>query len=135
MENKQMILIDTGVFFDYFEKDEVICQELDDIGFENILISSVSVAEVYFGMRSKEARKIKELIKKFNIYHLDKEVSIRFLELMLAHIDKRIAIPDALIASIALSANVKLYTLNRKDFNYIEGIKLYNPKNKISKIV
>jgi predicted nucleic acid-binding protein len=49
---------------------------------------------------------------------------------MLAHIDKRIAISDTLIASVALTANIKLFTLNRKDFNYIEGKKLYNPKRK-----
>jgi tRNA(fMet)-specific endonuclease VapC len=128
MEVKKMILIDTGIFFDFFHEEERTCRELDHLGFDRLLISSISVAEVYYGMKKKEVRKTRELVRKFNVYHVDKEVSERFLKLMLAHIDKRIAIPDALIAAIALTLNVELFTLNRKDFNYIEGLKLYNPR-------
>jgi tRNA(fMet)-specific endonuclease VapC len=39
-----------------------------------------------------------------------------------------LALPDALIASTALVYNLDLYTTNRKDFDFIEGIKLYNPQ-------
>ncbi len=101
---------------------------MDFLGYERLLISSITVAEVYFGMKTKEKRQTQELIRKFNIYHTDKEISKRFLQLMLSNLNKRIAIPDALIAATALEANVELFTLNRKDFDYIERLKLYNPK-------
>jgi len=37
-----------------------------------------------------------------------------------------LSLPDGLIASTALIENVPLYTLNKKDFKYIEGIQFYN---------
>jgi tRNA(fMet)-specific endonuclease VapC len=37
-------------------------------------------------------------------------------------------IPDALIASIALAENLEILTYNRKDFDFIDDIKLFNPK-------
>ena len=37
----------------------------------------------------------------------------------------KLNIPDALIASTALVNQVELYTLNRKDFLFITGLKLY----------
>ncbi len=46
---------------------------------------------------------------------------------MLAYLDDRIAVPDGLIAAVALVHRVELFTFNRKDFDYIKGLKLYNP--------
>lgn len=37
----------------------------------------------------------------------------------------KLTIPDALIASTALVKNLALYTLNIKDFRFIEGLSLY----------
>jgi tRNA(fMet)-specific endonuclease VapC len=128
METKQLILCDSGVLIEYFRGNQNVLDELDFLGFSRLLISSVTAAEIYFGMKKREKRKTVELINKFNIYHVDKEISLRFLQLMLSNLDNKIAIPDAIIAATALTANVKLYTFNRKDFDYIEGLKLYNPK-------
>ena len=128
METKKLILCDTGIFFELFHQDPDVCRELDHLGFERLLLSSVSVAEVYYGMKKRETRETRELVRRFNVYHIDKEISQRFLQLMLAYPDHRVALPDALIASTALVANVELFTLNRKDFDYIEGIRLYDPK-------
>ena len=125
---KRLILCDTGIFFDLFHQDPNVCRELDHLGFSRLLISSVSVAETYYGMKKRETRETRELVKRFSIYHTDKEVSRKFLQLMLAYPDHRMAIPDAFIAATALVANVELFTLNRKDFDYVEGLKLYNPK-------
>jgi tRNA(fMet)-specific endonuclease VapC len=38
----------------------------------------------------------------------------------------KLTIPDALIAATALVNNVDLYTLNVKDFRFIEGVNLYS---------
>ncbi|SNX43599.1 hypothetical protein SAMN05421731_101641 [Acinetobacter puyangensis] len=37
----------------------------------------------------------------------------------------KLSLADALIAATAIEQNMILYTLNYKDFHFIEGIKLY----------
>jgi predicted nucleic acid-binding protein len=128
VSTKKLILCDTGVFFELFHQNPIICQELDHLGFERLMISSVSVAEAYYGMKKRETKETRSLVRHFNMYHIDKEISQRFLQLMLAYPNHRIALPDALIAATALMLNIELFTLNRKDFDYIEGLRLYNPK-------
>ncbi len=39
----------------------------------------------------------------------------------------KLCIPDALIAATALIYSIELYTLNSKDFQFIENIQLYKP--------
>jgi predicted nucleic acid-binding protein len=39
----------------------------------------------------------------------------------------KLSIPDALIASTALVHKIDLYTLNLKDFRFIEGLNLHEP--------
>ena len=34
-------------------------------------------------------------------------------------------IPDALVAVTALSKNIQLFTYNKKDFEFIDGVSLY----------
>ncbi|MFN4255517.1 MAG: type II toxin-antitoxin system VapC family toxin [Saprospiraceae bacterium] len=128
MATKKVILCDTNIFIDYFHGDERIARELDFLGFGRLAVSVVSVAEIYFGMRKREAAKTKELLRKFNVLHLDKEVSMLFIQFMLGYHERGIAVPDALIAASTVRNNVELFTLNRSDFEFIEGLKLYNPK-------
>ena len=40
----------------------------------------------------------------------------------------KITIPDALIAATALVHDISLYTLNIKDFRFIEELNLYKPR-------
>lgn len=124
---KKIVLCDTDVFINFFHEDERITNELDYLGFERLAMSVVSIAEIYFGMRKREALATKELIRKFNVFHLNKEVSNLFIQFMLGYHDKGIRIPDALIAATAVSSNVELFTLNRVDYDFIKGLKLYNP--------
>jgi tRNA(fMet)-specific endonuclease VapC len=37
----------------------------------------------------------------------------------------KLAMPDGLIAASALAHHLELYTLNIKDYKFIEGLKLY----------
>ena len=39
----------------------------------------------------------------------------------------KLTIPDALIAATALTQNIGLYTLNLKDFRFIQQLNLYQP--------
>lgn len=130
MGKTQLILCDTGIFLDYFRGNINMLAELEEIGFERLAISSISIAEIYFGMYKREERQTKEAIKKFNKYHLNKDISQNFLSLMLSYKSYNLAIPDALIASTAISNNLELFTHNTKDFDFIEDINLYKPKRR-----
>ena len=45
--------------------------------------------------------------------------------------NREILIADLLIASVALDYNLKLYTFNRKDFDFISNIDLHNTRRKL----
>lgn len=128
MEKKKIILCDTNILIDFFHGDDRVTQELDYLTFDRLAVSVVSVAEIYYGMRKKEATATRDLVRKFNHLHLDKEISKLFIQFVLGYKDMRIGIPDALIAATALVNNVELYTHNRKDFDFIDNLKLYNPR-------
>lgn len=128
MGKKQIMLCGTDVFIDFFHEDERIIKELDHLTFDRLALTAVSVGEIYFGMRKRETNKTRALIGKFGLFHIDKEASKQFLQLMLGYKEKGLKIPDALIAAVAIINNLELFTLNRKDYDFIKGLKLYNPK-------
>ena len=128
MAAKKIILCDTNIFIELFHENNRILQELDYLGFDRLAISVIAVGEIYYGMRKRETARTKDLIRKFNLYHLDKETSNLFIQFMLGYRDKGISVPDALVAATAVSHNVELFTLNRSDFEFIKGIKLYNQR-------
>ncbi len=43
----------------------------------------------------------------------------------------KLAMPDALIAATAICNNLKIFTLNKKDFEFIKGIEFYKPTQKM----
>jgi hypothetical protein len=59
---------------------------------------------------------------------MDEEISTLTLSLLEMYaLSHRLNLPDALIAATALRYNLSLYTLNIKDFRFIEGLSLYKP--------
>ena len=125
-EKNLMILCDTNIIIEILKGNEETIKIMESIGLENIAISSVTVMELYFGaLNKRELNKIKKHLKALNIAHFDNDVS----ELAVSMIESyskshRIQIPDAIIAATALSLEIKLFTLNLKDFRYIDGLKL-----------
>lgn len=128
MAQKKLILCDSNILFDYFRGIPTMLRELNDLGFERLSISVFSEAEMYAGMRTSEKRATVETINKFNIIELDAEISRQLARLMWEHYAKRPAVPDMIIAATALVYPVELFTFNKKDFNFIEGISFYQPK-------
>lgn len=128
MGKKKIILCDTDVFIDYFHEEERIIKEFDYLTFERLALTPIAIGEIYFGMRKRETDKTKAIIGKFGIFHIDKEASKMFLQLMLGYKEKGLKVPDGLIAAIAIVNNIELFTLNRKDYDFIEELKLYSPK-------
>jgi predicted nucleic acid-binding protein len=125
-EKNLMILCDTNVIIETLKGDEKTIKIMESIGLENIAISSVTVMELYFGaLNKRELNKIKKHLKALNIVHFDNDVSELAVSMIESYSKSHgLQIPDAIIAATALSLEIKLFTLNLKDFRYIDGLKL-----------
>jgi len=122
-----MILCDTNVIIETLKGDDKTIRIIEKIGLENIAISSITVMELYFGaLNKRELNKIKKYLKALNVVHFDNTVSELAVSMIESYSKSHgLQIPDAIIASTALSAEIKLFTLNLKDFRYIDGLNLH----------
>jgi tRNA(fMet)-specific endonuclease VapC len=72
--------------------------------------------------------KIQKHLNRLHNLPIDPSISSQFIQLMERYsLSHKLAIPDALIAATALVHGLELYTLNIKDFRFIENLKLYHP--------
>ena len=122
-----MILCDTNVIIETLKGDEKTIKIVERLGLENIAISSVTVMELYFGaLNKRELSKIRKHLKALNIVHFDNDISELAVSMIESYSKSHgLQIPDAIIAATALSFELKLFTLNLKDFKYIDGLNLY----------
>ncbi len=125
-EKNLMILCDTNVIIEILKGNEKTIKIIESIGLENIAISSVTVMELYFGaLNKRELSKIKKHLKALNIVHFDNDISELAVSMIESYSKSHgLQIPDAIIAATALSFEMKLFTLNLKDFKYIDGLNL-----------
>ncbi len=126
-EKNLMILCDTNVIIEILKGNEKTIKIIESIGLENIAISSVTVMELYFGaLNKRELSKITKHLKALNIVHFDIDISELAVSMIEIYSKSHgLQIPDAIIAATALSFEMKLFTLNLKDFKYIDGLNLY----------
>jgi predicted nucleic acid-binding protein len=123
------ILFDTNVLFRFMEGDESTKSILDKIGKERTSFSIITTAEAFAGCSKIEFAILKSVFANYTIYHLSNESSTIFNGLIQSYHTRHSKwIPDALIASIAIANNLELFTYNRKDFDFIKDLKLFNPK-------
>lgn len=125
-----MVLCDTNILINAFNGNLKTINELENIGFDNILLSSITVMELLQGMSNKtEISKIKKKIKYYDILHLDKKISEKSVELIEKYkLSHNLQIPDAIIGASAIVHRINLFTYNLKDFSYLPNILLYKFK-------
>lgn len=125
-----LVLCDTNILIEFYKNNLVIVSELKTIGLYRLGISVITKAELYFGALNKsELLKIKRHLGLLDCIPVDIKISEVFIRLMESYaLSHKLSIPDALIAATAIVHNLELYTLNTKDFRYIDGIRLYVPK-------
>ncbi|MCC6603273.1 MAG: type II toxin-antitoxin system VapC family toxin [Anaerolineae bacterium] len=126
-----MILCDTNVLIEFYKNNPQVNQILRDVGKDNLAISIVTEAELYFGALNKaELQMIQRHLASLHRFGLDTAVSNQFLQLMKTYsLSHKLSIPDALIAATALVHQVELFTFNVKDFHFIPGLDLFDIKN------
>lgn len=122
-----MILCDTNIFIEYYKNNDGIIQALRSIGAENIAVSVITKAELFYGAKDKrELAMMDKHLSLCHCYSIDVEISTLFSSLMKEYaLSHKASIPDMLIAATAIMQDVELFTLNIKDFRFIPDIKLY----------
>ena len=122
-----MILCDTNIFIEIFRNRSYMETILADIGFDNILVSDVIKAELFFGAKNKnELQSIEKHLSNFLSLTIRPEISKMAVELVKNYcLPQKLKFPDALIAATAIFHDIELFTLNAKDFKFISNIKLY----------
>ncbi len=118
-----VIFADTNIIINFLKKDEDTLKTIDS--FEHVYINDIVLMELFQGARdTKELRFIKKNILKFEILNTHQEIISLARNILekytLSHNTK---IMDAIIAATVISYDLKLYTLNKKDFKYLNQIK------------
>jgi len=126
-----MVLCDTNIFIEIYKGNDLIIENFKEIGQDNVAISDVSCAELLYGARNRnELKLIRKDINKLIVLPISTIVSTHAVKLVeefsLSH---NFNLPDALIASTAIVHNIKLYTLNLKDFKFLNDIALFTTSN------
>ena len=119
----EKILLDTNILIEILKGNQNIVNKIEN--FTSILcISSITVMELYYGAINKaELFNLKKFVSLFKIIEIDENISNISTELIFEYAKSHnLTIPDSLIASTAISKNLKLYTLNLKDFRFIDGL-------------
>lgn len=119
-----IVFVDTNIVIEYLKGNESVIQTL--YRYDTVYINDVVIMELYQGARDKrELNYIKKNILRFEVLKMNHEIIVLAKEILerytLSHNTK---IMDALIASTAIMYNIDLYTLNRKDFRYLQQVNM-----------
>lgn len=122
-----MILLDTNVLIEAFKGNAETKAVLQGFKRSDLGLSSITVMELIYGARNnQEVRFIKQFINTLNVLLVNEKVSSEALNLVERFAKSHtLDIPDALIASTALTENCELFTYNLKDFRFIPGLRLF----------
>lgn len=122
----EKIVLDTNILIEILKNNVSIVSIFHQTS-SKFAISAISSMELYYGARDKkELQELKKFIAFFDTIELDATVS-KTATLLIENYAKshNLTIPDALIAATVLSYNYPLWTLNTKDFHYIDGLSLF----------
>ena len=128
-------LLDTNIVIYFLKGKHNLVQKFDLIGFENLYISEITVAELKFGVaKSNSPNKnrliVNELIKRFKLISIYNSLDVFATEK--ARLQRAGTIVDdfdLLIGSTAVSHAMVMVTNNEKHFNRLHNIQLENWTN------
>lgn len=122
-----MVLCGTNILFHAFNGNVTTIKALEEIGFANILLSSITTMELLQGMGNKaELAQMKKKIKYYDIIHFDSHISQKSIDLIESFkLSHHLQIPDAIIGATAIVNEIELFTYNKKDFDFMPNIMLY----------
>ena len=127
MEKKRLVICDTNILIEVIDRNnKKIIESLVELGESNLCISSVTYSELLIG--AVNARHLSILLtelEKFILIPIDSQIDQLHRKLIEYYaLSHKLSIQDALIASTAIHYDSELFSLNRKDFRFIEGLRL-----------
>ncbi len=119
----ELLLIDTDVIVDYLRGQADAVSYMEGLN-DPLLISAVTVAELYFGVREGDERTaLDKFISAFGLVPVDEAIAVKG---GLYRRDYRkshgVGLADALIAATAEVRGATLVTLNKKHFPMLASI-------------
>jgi len=127
MKNKT-IFVDSDVLIWFLRgKDDIVAELTNLIASQNILISPVSVTEIYAGARKNELSTISELFSLFNIVEINKDIAVKAGEYLRKYAKSHsVEIADAFIGASVSILDATLWTFNLKHYPMLKKSKFYN---------
>ena len=122
----QKILVDTDVLIDFLRRKAGAKEQLEAASRNGDLsVSVVTLAEILAGMRPDEKEATEELIAGLSLVSVSEAIARKAGELR--RDQKRVLLPDCLIAATALIEECLLLTGNRRDYPFA-GLKFFQPR-------
>jgi predicted nucleic acid-binding protein len=125
-----MTLVDTNIFIEYYKNNPEVCKALEHLAPQEIAVSDVVCAELFFGARNKqELTYMVSDMERLTVLTIIPKISKLAVDLVKQYcLSHKLKLPDALIAATSIIHSAELLTLNRKDFDYIPNLKLFELK-------
>lgn len=127
MEKAELVVCDSDVIIELFDRsNKSIENRLIELGTDRLSISSITYSEVIFGAKNKQhQKKLIDQLNRFILIEIDSSIDFIHRELVKRYsLSHRLSVQDAIVAATALKDNYSLFSLNKKDFKFIEGLKL-----------
>ncbi len=121
----EKVVLDTNILIEILKGNEDIVSFVQNLKAQ-LFISTISKMELFYGARDKkELQRIEDFTNLFHILEINEHISKYSTNLIKQYSKSHnLNIPDALIASTCIFHKAILYTLNLKDFRYMEELSL-----------
>lgn len=123
------ILVDTDILIKSFRGEKIKQLNLKYLR-DKYVISVITACELINGAKNiKQRGEFLKVLRYYNIALIDEKISEQAFSLYKKYSLKNdMKISDSFIAATAINHDLLIYTDNKKDFNFIEGIKFYKEK-------
>ena len=124
---KNLIIVDSCVLIKAFRKDLTAINDLKEI-VDITAYSVITQLELLIGantMQKKEA--VKSIFESYYGIPINPTISVAAIEIMRKYVNGQriISVPDCLIAATSIITGYPLFTYNKKDFDFIQGLNLF----------
>lgn len=127
-----MYLLDTNIVSYWMKGDKQVISRLKKQAPSDLSISTITLAEIYYGIekstvRKKERRlKIEKISSLLDLYYFDEKAARKYA-LIRSRLERQgvmIGERDIQIASIAMANKLVVVTHNAKEFSHVEKLKV-----------
>jgi predicted nucleic acid-binding protein len=117
------LLLDTDIMVDFLRGLPKAVKYLKTHS-EEIIVSAITVAELYAGVRDDERRHLDDLISLFKVIAISQEIAeTGGLIKQQYYKSHGVGLADAIIAATSFHSDAELKTLNKKHYPMIKGLR------------